>query len=383
MVKLEELMAKRLGSVNPAKFPEEIFELYSIPAFDRRSPDVVTGAEIGSSKQLIQSSDVLLSKIVPHIRRSWVVGDESGHRLIGSGEWIVFRSDKVHPPYLRQVLVGDQFHAQFMQTVSGVGGSLLRARPAQVAKIEVPLPSLPEQRRIAAILDKADVLRTKRRKALAHLARLPQSIFEETFGDPIVNRHRYPIKALNELVDPSRPITYGILMPGPHVDGGVSYVRVVDMKDGGVDASGMRCTTREISSSYKRSILKPGDLLMSIRGHVGRFAIASSELDGANITQDSARLAITGADPVFVRECLRSPGFQHWMARHTKGVAVRGINLGDVKVMPIPLAPEPLQKHFSRQVAQIENLRVNLIQARKASDALISSLVQRAFSGTL
>src|SRR5207253_5950529 len=129
------------------------------------------------------------------------------------------------------------------------------------------------------------------------------------------------VRPLIDLVDPQRPISYGILMPGPDQDEGVKYVRVVDMKGGGIDLSGIRKTTETISNAFRRSLLKPGDLLMSIRGHVGRFAVVPPELEGANITQDTARLAIHGASPVFVRECLRAEGFQRWMANHTKGVA--------------------------------------------------------------
>jgi type I restriction enzyme, S subunit len=64
-------MATKAGSVDPSKHPHELFDLYSIPAFDGRQPEVVTGNAIGSTKQIVRPGDVLLSKIVPHIRRSW------------------------------------------------------------------------------------------------------------------------------------------------------------------------------------------------------------------------------------------------------------------------------------------------------------------------
>ena len=199
-VELGEIMASKSGSVDPSRFPDEVFDLYSIPAFDLREPEVVAGREIGSAKQVVEPGDVVLSKIVPHIRRTWVVGANRGRRIIASGEWIVFRSDQVHPQYLRHVLVGDSFHAEFMRTVSGVGGSLLRARPAQVAKITVPLPPLPEQRRIAEVLDRAEALRAKRRAALAQLDSLTQSLFLDLFGDPATNPKGWPIKTLGDLV---------------------------------------------------------------------------------------------------------------------------------------------------------------------------------------
>ena len=155
-IPLGDLMATKSGSVDPAKFAEEIFDLYSIPAFDRGEPEIVAGSAIGSAKLVVEPGDVLLSRIVPHIRRAWVVGKDHGRRIIASGEWIVFRSESANPDYLRQVLVGDPFHAQFMNPVAGVGGSLLRARPAHVAKVVIPLPPLAEQRWIAEVLDRAE-----------------------------------------------------------------------------------------------------------------------------------------------------------------------------------------------------------------------------------
>jgi type I restriction enzyme S subunit len=193
-IELGELMPQEgRSSVNPVDYPGELFELLSIPAYDRGSAEIALGSEIGSTKQAVQPGDVLLSKIVPHIRRAWVVEPSAGSRQIASSEWIVFRSKEADARYLRHFLVSDGFHRQFMQTVSGVGGSLLRARPKYVAKIKIPLPPLEEQRRIAAILDKADQLDKNRLSAIQSVEALQGSLFNE-----ISNASMYPNKNLEQ-----------------------------------------------------------------------------------------------------------------------------------------------------------------------------------------
>jgi len=265
----------------------------------------------------------------------------------------------------------------------GNGATFKEVSKAIVSRIEIPLPPIAQQKRIAAILDRAEELRGLRRQALAALDAIAQSIFLEMFGNPTDNPHQFPIKRLIEIVDPNRPISYGILMPGADQDSGVLYVRVVDMKDGGIELANIRRTTPEISNAYRRSLLKPYDVLLSIRGHVGRLAIVPSALNAANITQDTARLAIKDAEPTFVCECLRTASFQRWMVKHTKGVAVRGINLGDVKQMPIILPPLNLQQEFARRVEAIEQLKTTHRESLAQLDALFASLQHRAFRGEL
>lgn len=141
------------SSLDPSKYPHEEFDLYSVPSYAERNPELARGADIGSAKQIVQEADVLLCKIVPHIRRSWVVPSIHSRRQIASGEWIVFRDHGLNPSYLRYLLLSDGFHSRFMQTISGVGGSLTRARPAEAAKIPIPVAPLPEQDRIVSRLD--------------------------------------------------------------------------------------------------------------------------------------------------------------------------------------------------------------------------------------
>ena len=198
-VPLAVLMAARDGSIDPARHPNETFCLYSIPSFDVGAPEFLPGSSIGSAKLIVRPGDVLLSRIVPHIRRAWIVEPHAHCRIIASGEWMIFRSSQVEPRYLRHFLTSDRFHQQFMRTVAGVGGSLLRARPSQVAEIRVPLPLCAEQRRIADILDKAEAIRRKRKETIALTDELLHSAFLEMFGDPVTNPKGWPVTNCSEM----------------------------------------------------------------------------------------------------------------------------------------------------------------------------------------
>lgn len=269
----------------------------------------------------------------------------------------------------------------FSSIITGVAQPQITRQSLE--RLQIPLPPLPEQKRIAAILDAADALRTQRRQSIAELDLLLQSTFLEMFGDPVENPKGWGIQSLERLIDPNRPITYGILKPGDDIEDGIPYIRVVDIKNEKVLTDQLKKTTKKIASQYKRSQLKFGDLLMSIRGHVGRMAIVPINAEGANITQDTARLALTDADAAFVMQCLTTEGMKNYMARRTKGIAVQGINLGDVKQLPIIMPPLKLQKEFSTIVDAIV-MQKNRLQAHLVElDTLFASLQQRAFNGEL
>lgn len=165
-------LAANTKSINPSTFPNELFELYSVPSFSVGQPDRVRGSEIKSNKQLVEPGDVLLCKIVPHLNRVWVVSAKKGHRQIGSGEWIVHRSNGCNPHYLRYLLSAPDFRERFLQTVSGVGGSLMRARPALVKQIEVSIAPHAEQRRIVAKLDSLSAHSSRARHELDRIPTL-------------------------------------------------------------------------------------------------------------------------------------------------------------------------------------------------------------------
>jgi len=182
--------------------------------------------------------------------------------------------------------------------------------------------------------------------------------------------------ALETLVDPLRPITYGIVLPGADVPDGIPYIRVVDMQGGAVRLDQLRRTTREIAHSYRRSALVEGDLLVSIRGHVGRTAFVPKGAHGANLTQDTARVAILpGVDSRYIRWFIESPTARHWLVQHTKGVAVTGVNLGDLRKLPVPLPALNEQ----RRIADILDKADAIRRKRKEAIALTEELLRSAF----
>lgn len=149
--------------------------------------------------------------------------------------------------------------------------------------------------------------------------------------------------ALEDIVDRSRPIVYGILMPGADVESGVPVVKVKDIKNDAIAEDSLLRTDPRIDQEYRRSRLSGGDLLFTIRGTVGRMAFVPASLSNANITQDTARIAISGANPRFVRHYLALPGPQEFIDLHTLGLAVKGINLRDVRRIPVRLPPRAEQ----------------------------------------
>ncbi|MEU1836627.1 restriction endonuclease subunit S [Micromonospora chersina] len=345
----------------------------------------VSSSLVKRTDQFLRSGDILVSSA-----NSW--------NLVGKCCWIppldspssfggfvsVLRANpsKVDPRYLYHWFSSPRIQA----TVRSFGQQTTNISNLNIERclnLGLPLPPLEEQWRIAEVLDRAAELRAKRREALAQLDDLTQSIFLDMFGDPVENPRGHHVRPLAEWIDQRRPVTYGILKPGENTQDGPKYVRVVDMKNGQIDPTDIRRTSWEISDQYRRSVLRGGDLLMSIRGHVGRLAIVPGSLDGANITQDSARLAVDARSAHYVMECIRTPALQRWMQKRTKGAAVQGINLSDVKLIPLPEPPLAEQQEFEKRATAVEALKAVHRQSLNELDDLFASLQDWAFRGLL
>lgn len=380
-IAIGDALVKRSGTVDPSRFPDEVFDLYSVPAYERGVPDVVRGESIGSSKQIVQPGDVLLCRIVPHIRRAWIVGPARGRRIIASGEWMVFRSKVFEPTWLRHVFLADRFHGQMMQTVAGVGGSLMRARPSHVSNIEVLLPPLDEQRRIAATLDQADALRAKRREMIADFERLTEALFTDLFGDPIDGGS----SLLGDIADIQIGPFGSLLHREDYVESGVPLVNPMHIVGGMIFADPAFSVTPEKARSLTDYRLRAGDVIMGRRGEMGRCAVVAREHEGYLCGTGSLILRPRSDRSVggYLQAALSHPRARAMLKRVALGSTLPNLNATIVKRLPISAPNLAEQEHFVAISSQIAAVRGHQSSALSAHDALFASLQSRAFRGEL
>jgi type I restriction enzyme, S subunit len=305
-------------------------------------------------------------------------------------------SDAVFASYLIRVRLGERANSQYVShyfhtpdywaqiTASARGVAQPGVNASTLKALRIPLPPLPEQRRIAEVLDRAEALRAKRRAALAQLDTLTQSIFFDLFGDPATNPKGWPVHLLQEVVKQGTIVTYGIVQAGEEYPAGVPYIRTGDIVDGEILQHGLRHTDPAIAARFLRSRVEAGEIVISIRATVGTTAVVPPELDGANLTQGTARIAPGSlVDRTYLLYYLRTSGAQHWISLQIKGATFREITLSRLRELPVQVPPMSLQCDFARRIAAVETLRTAHRASIAELDALFAVLQHRAFRGEM
>jgi type I restriction enzyme S subunit len=196
------------------------------------------------------------------------------------------------------------------------------------------------------------------------------------------------IANLEQITSSVRVIRYGILMPKENVTDGVLYVKVKDMKGDKIDLTSLHRTTPEIAAAYSGASLKAGDILLAIRGTYGRVAEVPPELEGGNITQDTARLAVSELiNSRYIAFFLRSISSQNYFKRVARGVAVKGVNIADVRLTPIFIPPFAEQNRIvdeiERRISLLEELKTLVTKALRRASILRQKILRDAFTGKL
>jgi type I restriction enzyme S subunit len=252
-----------------------------------------------------------------------------------------------------------------------------------ISSIEIPLPPLPEQKRIAAILDKADSLRRKNQQAIQLANKFLRAVFLDMFGDPVTNPKGWDKLTLSEVIKEGTLITYGIVQAGPEHENGVPYIRTGDFKNGVLAKSGYAKTDPAIAERFTRSRVNTGDLVYCIRASIGSVDIVPKFLDGSNLTQGTAKISPgNNIKSEFLVELMRTKGFKSWVDTYSKGATFKEITLEKLREAPVIVPPLEIQNKFiciRRKV--LDSIKHN--QNNIAELPLFESISQKAFAGKL
>jgi type I restriction enzyme S subunit len=292
---------------------------------------------------------------------------------------------KIDPLYLLYCFEGDRVKGQISQLQTGT--ALKQLPVGNLKRIKIPLPPLEEQRRIAAILDKADGVRRKRKEAIRLTEELLKSTFLEMFGDPVTNPKGWEVIGLGKISQ-----IQGGLQVTParkELPLEVPYLRVANVYRDKLLLDEIK-NIRVTSSELERINMKAGDILI-VEGHGNKEEIGRSSVwDGSieNCVHQNhlirVRLDPNKAEPIYISAYLNSAGGRCQLTKFGKTTSgLNTISTSNVKATKVLCPPIEMQKRyldFQRKLTEAKNASV---QHLEQSENLFNSLLQRAFRGEL
>jgi len=417
---LGQFVGSRGRTVNPARSPTKLFELYSIPSFPTRVPEFVTGNQIGSSKQEVESGTVLLSKINPRINRAWVVANHTTNPKIASTEWITFPPDeRVLPEFLSYYLQQDWIRDFLASNASGVGGSLMRVKGTTLRELPFAYPDRREQATIVSWLDeefsRLDKSTSSLGKAAKLLSRYRNSVLKAACegnltgttppgrqtGNSIKNADAVHLPDLPigwnwvRLADlgenPDEPIQTGPFGAQLHAsefqDSGVPVIAVGNLTGMGFTKNKLYYINATKAKQLARYDVQAGDLLFARSGAtLGKVCVAPPFVADWRMTGHilRARLDTSRIDPQFAvyalgaYEPVRSQVFGQ-----VRGVTRPGFNTKLLKNVFIPVPPRKEQvliiAEVERRLSIVGHLEAAIEEGATRSSRLRQSILQQVF----
>lgn len=381
----------KLGDVAPAKASKHAFstsdEVWTLN-LDQVEADtgnvlgkvMASVSEAGTSTHGFDERHVLYSKLRPYLNKV-VLPDEKG---LATTELVPMLPDplRLDRKYLAYYLRSKNFVDWVSLQVAGA--KMPRVSMQLFWQHEIPLPPLPEQKRIAAILDKADAIRRKRQQAIQLADDFLRAVFLDMFGDPVTNPKGFPVTKLGELCE---DLFLGLTSKVDYIDGidGFPLVRARDINTGELSFDDVRyISEKQHRKLTKHHLTKKGDLLVSKSGTLGSCAIVRSEREFSTyesiftVRPDTSKLDIH-----YLVHLLQNKGFKEKLIGNKVGGTVAHLNLKMFRGFEVGVPPIELQQSFSNTILKWEAKLEKYRKSGEETEFLFSSASQKAFSGQL
>lgn len=329
-----------------------------------------------SSAKLIPKNSVILSCRAPI---GHVAINESDMSFNQGCKGLV-PSEKIIVEYLYYFLV----HSKQLLNDLGKGAVFKEISAKTLNAVEVPLPPLAEQQRIVAKLDAAFAEIEKLSATQSSKLRETDTLIASAL-DKMLTQHDAAEKSveLQSLCESNRGITYGVIKLGEEVENGIPCLRTSNVRKRKIVTNGMKRIAGELSREYERTILNGGEVLVNVRGTLGGVSVVPEAMAGWNISREVAMVPIDTckASADYISLWISSPMSEKWLHGNTRGAAYQGINLSDLRKLPVALPAREVQDElvlqFEKLQRQIDTMKEELETAMNDIATLKSAILNQ------
>lgn len=324
--------------------------------------------DIGSGYTYFENGDVIVAKITPCFEngKGALANSLTNGAAFGTTELHVIRAnEELGRRFLFYISISDHFRKLGESEMYGAGGQK-RIPDTFIKDFRVAIPPLSEQATICRFLDSEtaridsliyskrrsiELLEEKRLAIITHAVTkgLDSAVAVRDSGINWIGTipTHWQTKQLRHVVRQGTIITYGIVQAGPDIEGGVPYIRTSDMAGDELPEDGYLRTTPELDASYARSKVAEGDLVIAIRATIGKPLIVPRSLNGANLTQGTAKFSpAASVSARYIRYFLRSAGAVSEFRRLGKGATFKEITLEMLRRFPVTVPPLEEQQNI-------------------------------------
>jgi type I restriction enzyme S subunit len=265
------------------------------------------------------------------------------------------------------------------------GSTIKGIKKEDLTDLLIPLPPLPDQKRIAEILDKADALRQKNKQLLAAYDELLQSTFLDMFGDPATNPKGWKEVMLGSTIQKIQIGPFGSqLHKSDYLESGIPLINPTNIKENQILIDDAVCISEEKYDSMPQYHLFDGDVIMARRGDLSKVALVKQ--NGNRMFCGTGSLYVRFSDELnkfFLFKMLSHEKTINFLEKEARGVTMPNLNKSIVKRIPIFLPPIKLQNQFAQIVENIDAQKTLVKLSLQESEDLFNGLVQKAFGGDL
>jgi type I restriction enzyme S subunit len=373
----------------PRNLGREYITYIDISSIDRDTKRIVSAQRVRVSdapsraRMEVRARDIILSTVRPNLNAVAMVPKQFDGEIASTG-FAVLRTKEttLDPAFLFYYLQSECLISTLTRIATGA--SYPAISDEDVLDTLIPLPDRPEQKRIAAILERADRLRRLRRYALEIEESFLSAAYHRLFGDPRTNPKKISVRELGEHIT---FLTSGSRGWAEHyVKSGTRFIRSLDVQMNHIPMDNAVFVDAPPGAEAERTRVKAGDVLLTVTGsRIGRVAPVPASLEGAYVSQHVAiiRLA-TGLLPKFLSMFMSlETGGQLEIQRFQYGQTKPGLALNQIAKFRIQFPALQRQAEFTALANRYESLRMQHLEALRQADHLFQTLLHGAFTGEL